>query len=131
MNLAKETWDTVQILQNDLILWQPTFLNSMPKSQHETNVPKRNVPNPAAGQTRPGYGHPGARNRSSSFDQRDNEPTVNLHGGDSPSILSIMACLQKGEDCVPVLLFLSLSTNLNVIYSGMDATLSKGPGRRC
>ncbi|KAF7724185.1 autophagy- protein 2 [Apophysomyces ossiformis] len=29
MSLTKETWDTVQILQNDLILWQPKFLSRL------------------------------------------------------------------------------------------------------
>ncbi|KAI9315841.1 hypothetical protein BX666DRAFT_258603 [Dichotomocladium elegans] len=39
MNLPKEVWDTVQILQNDLILWQPRFLSCI-STQSDAPVSK-------------------------------------------------------------------------------------------
>ncbi|KAG0188180.1 autophagy- protein 2 [Apophysomyces sp. BC1034] len=36
MNLTKNTWDTVQILQNDLLLWQPRFVSRL-ASDADTN----------------------------------------------------------------------------------------------
>lgn len=35
MNLTKEHWDKVQIIQNDLLLWQPRFLLNVTESDTE------------------------------------------------------------------------------------------------
>lgn len=38
MNLAKDVWDTVQILQNDLILWQPRFISRLQTAKQGDKV---------------------------------------------------------------------------------------------
>lgn len=38
MNLAKEVWDTVQILQNDLLLWQPRFISRLQAAKQGDKV---------------------------------------------------------------------------------------------
>ncbi|KAL0085769.1 hypothetical protein F4703DRAFT_1979451 [Phycomyces blakesleeanus] len=41
MNLTKPVWDTVQVLQNDLLLWQPKFISTLstdPETGHQMSM---------------------------------------------------------------------------------------------
>ncbi|KAI8579183.1 hypothetical protein K450DRAFT_210478 [Umbelopsis ramanniana AG] len=99
MNLAKDTWDRVQIIQNDLILWQPRFLAATKNDQQDANVTERqNLPR-SSGNTTTEY-QDDFQNRTSSFDQPENG-TQSFPGpppnNSNPTLLSIMACLQRAE----------------------------------
>ncbi|CAO3665912.1 unnamed protein product [Umbelopsis ramanniana] len=99
MNLAKDTWDCVQIIQNDLILWQPRFLSATPNDQQDTNVnDHQNIPR-ASGNTATDF-QDDVHNRTSSFEQPESG-TQSFPGPPSnnsnPTLLSIMACLQRAE----------------------------------
>lgn len=103
MNLAKDTWDRVQVIQNDLILWQPRFLSATPNDQQDANVNNpQNLPR-ASGDTATDF-QDGFRNLTSSFEQPEcgtqsfpGPPSNNSN----PTLLSIMACLQRGMAFFP------------------------------
>jgi hypothetical protein len=99
MNLAKDTWDRVQIIQNDLILWQPRFISVTPNDQQDANVPERQSLPRASGNTTTEF-EDDFGDRTSSFDQPESG-TQSFPGpppnNSNPTLLSIMACLQRGE----------------------------------
>lgn len=106
MNLAKDTWDTVQLLQNDLILWQPRFLASMSKDQKDTSVMEHNLPERTNEQSIDGSDDdiPGTDNRGRSFVPHSMDSGVIPGSGERPTLLSIMACLQKGGEQLQLIL---------------------------
>ncbi|KAJ2959641.1 hypothetical protein NQZ79_g4914 [Umbelopsis isabellina] len=102
MNLTKETWDIVQTIQNDLLMWQPKFLSSVNNLPQDTDDSSNEVFSSPVAQEDSGHDP-----HSPEFDTASGQFQANEAGSESISphvaapdkysLLTIMACLQRAE----------------------------------
>ncbi|KAI9487439.1 MAG: hypothetical protein EXX96DRAFT_476198 [Benjaminiella poitrasii] len=65
MNLTKQIWDKVQIIQNDLLIWQPKFLLQQQQQLQQQDI--TDIPSPSSLDTQYHYYHRQRFNSSSSM----------------------------------------------------------------
>ncbi|KAG2180979.1 hypothetical protein INT43_008561, partial [Umbelopsis isabellina] len=102
MNLTKESWDIVQTIQNDLLLWQPKLLSSVNNLPQDTDDSSNDVFSSPVAQEESGHDP-----QRSEFNVASGQYETNVAGSESISphvaapekysLLAITACLQRAE----------------------------------
>lgn len=101
MNLSKESWDIVQTIQNDLLLWQPKFLSSVNNLPQDADDSSNDVFSSPTAQEEAGHDP-----QRPEFNAASGKFQANAAGFESISshvsapekfsLLAITACLQRG-----------------------------------
>jgi hypothetical protein len=102
MDLSKDSWDTVQTIQNDLLMWQPKFLSSVNDIPQDTDNTSNDAFSSPVAQADTGYSPPPSELNAGSRQSQANEAnsefmSSHVDASDKFSLLAITACLQRGE----------------------------------
>lgn len=97
MTLSKQTWDKVQIIQNDLLLWQPRIIAQLEQDQDRTNTSTTGSMSSEPFRT-PTYRHYSDMESSyTSVLSQSHERLGQSQDPQNPSLFSVIAVMSDGK----------------------------------
>ncbi|CAO3577634.1 unnamed protein product [Absidia cylindrospora] len=96
MTLSKQTWDKVQILQNDLLLWQPRIIAQLEQEQDRTDTSTIGSLNSEPFRTPPHRRYSDLESSRTSILSQSHERLNQPHDTQTSSLFSIIAVMSEG-----------------------------------